>query len=474
MVFSSELFLFLFLPVVLLIYHAIPQRLTNARNIALLLCSLAFYAWGEPAVVFVMIASIALNYFLAHGIGRYRKRARLFLVLSVALNIGALGYFKYANFIAQNANLLFGSRIASDIALPIGISFYTFQMVSYVTDIYKGNITPQRNAVKWALYISFFPQLIAGPIIRYADIEPQLSTRANDADKFFSGLQRFIVGLSKKVLIANQVAVMADAAFAGSPQFAMAWAGAVCYALQIYFDFSGYSDMAIGLGKMFGFDFRENFNYPYISGTVQEFWRRWHISLSSWFRDYVYIPLGGNRRGAFRTHANLIIVFAVTGLWHGASWNFVIWGLYHGVFLILERGAFGKVLGKLPRAVKWIYTTAVVLFGWVLFRSESMAQAASYIKRMLDFRGGGFQSVLANLNVITIAAVALGIVFSAPVLPALKRKVFGENGLAAGEGLTPIQSAAGWGTAVFCLCLLLASILFLTGSAFNPFLYFRF
>ncbi|MCL1857644.1 MAG: MBOAT family protein [Oscillospiraceae bacterium] len=482
MIFSSTLFLFIFLPAVLLAYHIIPQKLLTAKNILLLFASLIFYGWGEPRVILLMLYSILMNYLFGILIHNLKENnfepvyQRLALAATVIFNIYLLGYYKYFNFLTENLNWIFKTNIKSNIALPIGISFFTFQIMSYVIDVYRGKVKFQKNIFNLALYISFFPQLIAGPIVRYIDIEKQLENRKSNINNIASGMQRFIIGLSKKVLIANQVSVFADRAFnASSPASVMAWIGAICYALQIYFDFSGYSDMAIGMGKMFGFEFLENFDYPYISNTVQNFWRRWHISLSSWFRDYLYIPLGGNRKGVFRTYINLLIVFTVTGLWHGASWSFVVWGLYHGVFLMLERGAWGKILRKLPRAVTWVYTMFVVLIGWVIFRAETLGKALEYIKCMFNFSTGGLNTVLASLNIIILIAILSGMLFSAPILPFIKKELFGEekNHFEC-EDLSPLKQAASWVSIAGCIAILILSVIFLTGSDFNPFLYFRF
>jgi alginate O-acetyltransferase complex protein AlgI len=472
MIFSSTLFLFIFLPIVFILYYIIPGKLLTARNILLMAASLLFYAWGEPRVILMMLLSIAVNY--GFGLLLGKKRTRLAIAGAVVFNLSLLGYFKYANFFAENINALFGTGIVSDIALPIGISFFTFQIMSYVIDVYRGSVQPQRKLFNLALYIFFFPQLIAGPIVRYIDIEAQLDKRSHSFELIANGFRRFIIGLAKKVLIANQAALFADYAFGHrSPSIVAAWAGVVSYALQIYFDFSGYSDMAIGLGRMFGFEFLENFNYPYISRTVQEFWRRWHMSLSTWFKDYLYIPLGGNRKGAARTYVNLLIVFLATGFWHGASWSFVVWGVYHGVFLMLERGAFGRALKKLPRALCSIYTLLVVLFGWVVFRAEDLQAAGVYLVRLFDFttlNGAAFKSALANTGSFTLAASVVGVVFCAPLLGWVKGKLHhGEGEVGAG-----LRTAVEWGSMVVCLCLLLLSIVFLTGSDFNPFLYFRF
>ena len=478
MIFSSTLFLFIFLPIVLLLYYIIPQKFLAARNSLLLCVSLFFYSWGEPVVALIMVFSICANYGFGLWIDKSKEnkfQKKLSIVISLCFNIGLLGYFKYFNFFIDNINGIFGTGFISQVALPIGISFYTFQIMSYIIDIYFGNVKPQKNVFTVALYISFFPQLIAGPIVRYIDIEEQLKTRTQSLEKIAGGFQRFIVGMSKKILIANQVSIFADHAFnTGSPTAVMAWTGALCYALQIYFDFSGYSDMAIGLGKMFGFDFLENFNYPYIAGTVQSFWRRWHISLSSCFRDYLYIPLGGNRKGSLRTYLNLLTVFAVTGLWHGASWSFVVWGLYHGAFLMLERGVWGKVLQKLPSALTWVYTMIIVIIGWVIFRAETLSAAFEYIRCMFSFSTGGLAITLANLNIVIVVAIALGIIFSLPLLPYIKNKLFGEENHFTCENLSVAKQIASYASIIGCFAMLIMSIIFLTGSDFNPFLYFRF
>ena len=475
MIFSSTLFLFIFLPLSVLIYFFIPRRFLGLRNAALLLCSLVFYAWGEPVVVFVMLLSIAVNY--AFGLyfkpGSDVKRARFVLAAAVCFNVGLLGYYKYANFFIGNVNALFKTDYAARIALPVGISFFTFQILSYVIDVYAGRVGPQENIFKLALYVSFFPQMVAGPIIRYKDIEGQLSERAHSIGGAAAGMRRFAAGLAKKVLIANQAAVFADYVFElGNPACALAWAGVLCYAVQIYFDFSGYSDMAIGLAKIFGFTFKPNFDYPYAARSVREFWRKWHISLSAWFRDYLYIPLGGNRKGTARTYINLFVVFAVTGLWHGADWSFVVWGLFHGAFLTLERAGLGKVLDKLPGFVSRVYTLLVVTIGWVFFRADGLVNARAYMGRMFDFKSGGLSVLAANLDHITLISFAAGVVLSAPALPFIKRRVFGVS--EADAAFTPFMEAVNILSCAGCFLLMVMSVVFLTGSDFNPFLYFRF
>lgn len=479
MIFSSSLFLFVFLPLTLLIYYAIPQKYVMAKNIELLVASLIFYAWGEPKNVLLMLLSITVNYvfgLLLEKFDALLRIRRLILTVSVVFNLGMLFYFKYLGFFT-------GGRIS--IILPIGISFFTFQIMSYTIDVYLRNVKTQRNPLKLALYISLFPQLIAGPIVRYIDIEKELTSRSYDVDKVFRGVVRFSVGLAKKVIISNTVGLLADNIFKLDPTLmsaATGWLGAIAYTLQIYFDFSGYSDMAIGLGHMMGFNFIENFNYPYISKSVQEFWRRWHISLSSWFRDYLYIPLGGNRKGKIRTYINLLIVFACTGFWHGAAWNFLAWGMFHGLFQIIERLGLKKVLSadfkalenkpaaaRVCRAVMsvvgHVYTLLVAIIGWVLFRAENMTKAWQYICTMFRFSDWGWVKAMAQLDGYTLVIICLGIVCSLPIVPYLRKKLsqfsFGE------------MTATAFGGAA-ALALTMLAIFCLTGSDYNPFIYFRF
>lgn len=464
MIFSSTLFLFIFLPATLLAYYIIPSKYLKARNIALLCASLVFYAWGEPKNIILMLLSIICNYIFGVLLGKFAEspgKKKLVLVLSVVFNLGLLGYYKYWN--------LFTFGMLWKVALPIGISFYTFQIMSYVIDVYRGEVAVQRSPFKLGLYLTLFPQLIAGPIVRYADVEAALSERSTDLKKFASGVRRFIVGFSKKVLIANVVALTADNIFAMDPidrPAATAWLGVICYALQIYFDFSGYSDMAIGLGRMFGFEFLENFDYPYISGSVREFWRRWHMSLSTWFRDYLYIPLGGNRRGTARTYINLMIVFACTGFWHGASWSFLIWGLYHGMFLVAERVGFGRVLDRLPKFIGHIYTLLAVLFGWVLFRADTLGAAITYMGDMLNFADFGLANAVSQLDNLKGITIIAGIIGSTPIVAAAK-KLFEKRG-EPGEATASVLSTAA------CAVLFCFAIVCLTGSDYNPFIYFRF
>lgn len=461
MVFSTPIFLFLFLPAVLVLNYIIPKKYIAAKNVVLLIASLFFYAWGEPKNVLLMLLSIAVNYVCGLLLGRFdsdEKKRKVVLWVSVVFNLGLLFFFKYFNFVTGG--------LFPVIKLPIGISFFTFQIMSYTIDVYRRSVEPQKSLLKLALYISLFPQLIAGPIVRYIDVEKQLTYRECTAEKTARGMIRFSMGLAKKVIVSNTVAAICDGIFGSTntvPAFT-AWVGVICYALQIYFDFSGYSDMAIGMGHMLGFDFLENFNYPYVSCSVQEFWRRWHISLSSWFRDYLYIPLGGNRRGKVRTYINLIIVFACTGLWHGASFSFIVWGLWHGLFLVIERLGFKKVLDKLPKFIGWIYTMLVVLVGWVFFRADTLPAAMKYLGEMFSF-SGGVANGMAQFDNLSFIITVIAIVLCTPVYQFLKGKL---------EKTEVGKKAAFVIGAVLATGLFILSVIFLTGSGYNPFIYFRF
>jgi alginate O-acetyltransferase complex protein AlgI len=460
LVFSSILFLFFFLPIVLAIYFVVPVRL---RNPVLLAASLLFYVWGEPVYAGVMLFSILVNYGFGLGV---KARPRLILFAAVIVNIGLLGFFKYANFLVDNFNTLLEASpiVFPAIALPVGISFFTFHALSYVIDIHRGKSPPQKNLFDLALYIVLFPQLIAGPIVRYHAIADQLRQRTVTAEGFAEGIHRFVIGLAKKVLIANTVAQAADQIFAlDTAQIGsgVAWLGIVCYTLQIYFDFSGYSDMAIGLALMFGFRFPENFNYPYAARSVQDFWRRWHITLSTWFRDYVYIPLGGNRKGVARIYLNLYIVFFLTGLWHGASWNFVVWGLLHGTLMVVERLGFDRVLAWLWLPLQHAYTLLVVMIAWVFFRAETLPQAVSYLGRMFSFTPANpVYPLNLYLNPYLVMTLAAGILFSFPAATLLRQ-----------SELTPrfalLRLAA-------MMALFVLSAMALTVNTYNPFIYFRF
>ncbi len=480
MVFCSLIFLFAFLPVVLGVYFLL--RSTFARNCFLLLASLFFYAWGEIRFVGIMLLSIVANYILAILINDAKKigTKKLFLTATLIVNLGILAFFKYSGWIVQNLNGVLNSLghkpiDFAGVALPLGISFFTFHALSYVIDVYRGQAKAQRNPINLALYISLFPQLVAGPIIRYHDVCDQLIARTVNVDKFAEGVRRFVTGLGKKMLIANTVAVPADKIFALSttqitPE--LAWLGAICYTLQIYFDFSGYSDMAIGLGLMFGFRFLENFNYPYISQSIREFWQRWHISLSNWFRDYLYIPLGGNRKGELRTCVNLITVFFLCGLWHGASWTFVFWGLYHGLFLGMERLGLGKLLGRTAQPLRHIYTLAVVMVGWVFFRATTFYQAVAMLQAMLGKAASEPSAVTAAflLDGRLAFVLGLGIILSMPVA---RDFIFAPqpSGQAAQRqsplALAVVRTALVTGILAF-------SIMEMASGTYNPFIYFRF
>ena len=462
MVFSSAVFLFAFLPVTVGVYYISNARI---RNYWLLLTSLFFYAWGEPRYIVLMLCSIVVNYFFGLIIEKLRLRrkfsGRLLLCAAIIFDIGLLGYYKYAGFLVQNLNrVLPVSFDVPQVALPVGISFYTFQILSYVIDVYRGNVPAQRNILSLGLYISFFPQLIAGPIVRYIDIEDQIQRRIISTDKVYDGIRSFMAGFIKKIIIADQLAPLVDTIFdAGGISAPSAWIGAIAYTFQIFFDFSGYSDMAIGLGKIFGFEFAQNFNYPYISTSIQEFWRRWHISLSTWFKDYVYIPLGGSRKGTWRTYRNLIIVFFLTGLWHGASWNFIIWGLYYVLFRIFEGAGGGHILDRLPRLLQHLYALIVIIIGWVFFRADGLRNALHYLVSMVTFNDRAWIDLYIRLDGQAIFCLMIGAAFSLPVGRLLADKLCGKSAV------------------LYDLLLLLGFIIaisYMLGSGFSPFLYFRF
>lgn len=470
MLFSSITFLFIFLPLTLLLYYLVPFRM---KNYVMLAASLIFYAWGEPVYIILMILSIILNYFCGQDIYEKRDNARamkMSLMFGVVMNLLILGFFKYYGLLMDTVNAILPIDIPYRVlALPIGISFYTFQAMSYLIDVYRKEVKPQENILYFALYISMFPQLIAGPIVRYIDIEEQLKERSINPNKFGEGAMYFIRGLAKKVVLANTFGAVYEQVAAmqmGSFSTLTAWVGAIAYAFQIYFDFGGYSDMAIGLGKMFGFEFLPNFNYPYIAKSITDFWRRWHISLSTWFREYVYIPLGGNRCTPSRHILNLLIVWMLTGLWHGAQWNFMFWGLYYGVILILEKYLWGSKIEKLPSAVQHIYAFVLVLFGWVFFFSPTLGYAGQYLKVMFGigakgiFDKQGFFMIFTNWLLIVIAILA-----SAPRGYKLLKKI---TGCWQSEEVRAIVTCAVY-IAMFLLC-----IAFLVTETYNPFLYFRF
>ena len=465
MTFSSIVFLFAFLPVTFLLYALCRNKLV--RNILLMAASLIFYAFGEPVAVVIMVISILFNYLLGLAASG-TKHDRPAVFLAVLLNIGLLVAYKYTGFFVQTLDTVTGLSIpVPQIRLPIGISFFTFQGLSYVIDVYRKKECVQKNLFSVLLYIAFFPQLIAGPIVRYEDIAAQLDEREFTADRVSRGIHRFILGLGKKVLIANQMGLVADAVFGAAPEqvgAGAAWIGAVCYSLQIFFDFSGYSDMAIGLGCVFGFDFLENFNYPFISGNIQEFWRRWHISLSTWFKEYVYIPLGGNRKGKVRTTVNKLIVFFLTGFWHGANFTFILWGLYCGLFVLLERLFFGKILEKNPvKILNHLYVMLSFMIGLAVFRSDNVYRGFSYVAGLFSF-GKDDWSVLSWLSMELLAAAAAGILLSGP-LQALFKGKFGN-----------LRDRKWFWTAdfIFQLGILVLSVFSLVSGSYNPFIYFQF
>jgi alginate O-acetyltransferase complex protein AlgI len=477
MVFASPIFLFLFLPLTLAAYFVLPR---SWRNGVLLVASLGFYAWGEAPYLLLVLASVAFNYVLGTAISgaASASRRRQWLALAITGNLGVLAVFKYANFAVANVNALAPVLAITPLAvaaipLPLGISFFTFHAISYVVDVYKRNADAERNLPRFALYILLFPQLIAGPIIRWRDIAAQLRTRDQRLADFSYGARRFVLGLGKKVLIANPLGLTADRIFALSAAdltTPLAWLGIVCYTLQIYFDFSGYSDMAIGLMRMFGFRILENFNYPYIARSVREFWRRWHISLSNWFRDYLYIPLGGNRRGERRAYANLVLVFALCGLWHGASWPFVLWGAWHGLFLVAERAGAERMLARLG-PLAHLYTLLAVMGGWVLFRCETLTQAGHYYAALAGFADGDplRHPLVEFLNPQVAVTLVIGVLFAAPVARRIGRwrdRVAAQSGLI---GRGALVADVGWTTLVY-----VAACAVLAASTYNPFIYFRF
>ena len=470
MVFSSLLFLVRFLPIVLILYYISPRKY---RNFVLFVSSLFFYAWGEPVYVTLILFSSVVDYIAGRMVGYYKqlgskKGQKIAVLCSATINLSLLFVFKYADFFISLVDHVPSINIAQlNLALPIGISFYTFQTMSYTIDVYRGEAKVQKNFITFGAYVALFPQLIAGPIVRYQTVAEQMDSRKETLDLLKQGVLRFVVGLGKKVLIANQVGALWNEIAQTKVNMlttSQAWLGAVAFTLQIYFDFSGYSDMAIGLGKMFGFDFMENFNYPYISTSIREFWRRWHISLSTWFREYLYIPLGGNRKGQVRTYVNLLIVFFATGLWHGAGATFIIWGLYHGLFLVVERMGLGKLLEKnCFRGLNHIYTALVVVVGWVFFRADTLADAKVILHQMFTWENGIYPaSLFVNRKVIFLAVLGVllsGIVQS--ICPKLREHLYEKE-------VTKTVDI------VIMAVLLFLCTMYLVSSTYNPFIYFRF
>ena len=459
MVFASAIFLFLFLPITIIGYFLIKPKY---KNFWLFIMSLVFYAWGGLIYAILFIFSAYINFLFGIWMEKDRERKKLILFLSIVWNLGILAYFKYSSFILLNLQVIIQIFIPNfkinivHVPLPIGISFFTFQIMTYVIDLYREEIKVQKKFINLGLYIMLFPQLIAGPIVRYIDIEKEINNRKVDIDLIDEGIKRFILGLGKKIFIANIMGTWADTVFNMSLEkinTPLAWLGIFGYTMQIFFDFSAYSDMAIGLGKIFGFHFLENFNYPYISRNIQEFWRRWHISLSQWFKDYLYIPLGGNRKGKMRTYINLLIVFFLTGLWHGSSWNFIFWGIFHGVFLIIERLGLKKVLEKTPKILQHLYTMIIVIIGWVFFRADSFIFALKYLKILFIPNFIHMESFLVELENLKLFIAVCAIIFSTPIVPKLKNILLNN---------------------IFKNIFFLLSVIFLAGSNFNPFIYFHF
>lgn len=472
MVFSSLIFLFRFLPLILLIYYIVPGKF---KNMVLLSGSLVFYAWGEPKYVLIMIFSTLVNYVFGILIEDFKKKDKIsatkyMVVASVIVNLSVLGFFKYADLLINTANKLTGSGFhLLEIALPVGVSFYTFQTMSYTIDVYRENVAAQRNIITFGTYVTMFPQLIAGPIVKYKSVADELNNRKENVDTFADGIGRFITGLGKKVLLANNIGNLWDTIKAVNPEnmsVLSAWLGIIAFTFQIYFDFSGYSDMAIGLGKMFGFNFEENFNYPYISKSVTEFFRRWHISLGTWFREYVYIPLGGNRCSTYKHIRNILVVWILTGLWHGASYNFMLWGLYYGVILILEKIFLKKYIDRLPAFIQHIYTLLIVITGWVIFSFEDMGQLGRYLKTMFNVTGGEIyddQSIYLLYTHVVLLIIL--IVASTPAAKKLVNRLFE---IIKSEAVKTVLAN------VFYVVVFAMVIAYLVDSSYNPFLYFRF
>ncbi len=469
MIFSSLIFLYAFLLITFILYFIISNR--AYRNFILFAVSLVFYGWGEPKYILVMLASILTAYIFGFFIEKYRdtdkRKAKIYLALSLIANLSALLVFKYTNFFVENISsfIPFLSNIKTDLVLPIGISFYTFQIMSYSIDVFRGDTKAQKNFVYFGAYVVLFPQLIAGPIVRYRDIEDMLTERKESIDKFASGVVRFSAGLAKKVILADSAAAVVKSfrlANEFEPSVVGAWAVVLAYTFQIYFDFSGYSDMAIGLGRMFGFEFLENFNYPYISRSITEFWRRWHMSLSTWFKEYVYIPLGGNRKGLPRQYLNIAIVWFLTGFWHGAAWNFILWGVYFGVILMLEKTFILKLLDKLPKSVGHIYSLLLIMFGWLIFSSTSLSEIWQYTKMMFG-AGVQFTTSIVTYDVVRLIPLFIVcVVASTPLMKNLYRRFIEK--FQAASFLNPVLSG---GTLVLCTA-------YMVDSTFSPFLYYIF
>lgn len=481
MVFSSTIFIFVFLISFLLIYYILPKKL---RNIFIVLAGFLFYSWGAPNFALILIGTIIMDFILSCLIAKNRQEGRqnlnkALLIISIFVNLSFLGFFKYSNFFIDQVNFLLplfnlGPMPWREVILPIGISFLVFQELSYIIDVYRGRTSPAKSIVDFAAYMLLFPQIIAGPIIRYVDVAEQLRGRIYSTDKFFEGIRRFSIGLAKKILIANTMSGVANAIFylheVRELSLPMAWLGIVVYGMQIYFDFSGYSDMAIGLAKMLGFDFLENFNKPYIATSVTDFWRRWHISLSTWMREYLYIPLGGNRVGVFRMYMNLWIVFLISGLWHGAAWNFVVWGAFHGLFLVIDKLFLLKLSARIPRVINIFSTFVVLMVSWTFFRIENIGSSFKFIGRMFDFSSFAWPVAIRwtevlDYRAVTVLVIALFICF----FPATKiyQKIANHFKTSSGFGITLTN-------ATYTIVLFILSFMSLVNAYFNPFIYFRF
>lgn len=485
MVFSSVLFLFYFFPLVLALYYTAPLKL---RNLLLFISSLFFYAWGEPIYIVLMLLTITLGYFSGLILDKYLKnektvKAKIVLILTIVVDLGILGFFKYGDFVINNINSIFSTSIPPlNLPLPIGISFYTFQTMSYTIDLFRGDTKVQKNYISFGTYVALFPQLIAGPIVRFKTVAEELDTRKENLDDFTSGIQRFILGLGKKVLLANNIGMLWDSISKSGVEnlpVLTAWIGILAYTFQIYFDFSGYSDMAIGLGRMFGFHFLENFNYPYISKSITEFWRRWHISLSTWFKEYVYIPLGGNRKGKLMQFRNIAVVWLLTGLWHGASWNFIAWGVYFGIILMIEKLFLLKYLEKAPKIICHIYTMFLVIISWGLFAFNNFTEAFNYIKAMF----GGYGNILYNtesLYILTtnIIMFIILILASTPLPKIIADKLMNignkTNIKAESQSATDGSTIFFIAKQVFLVGVLVIAIAYMVDASYNPFLYFKF
>lgn len=470
MVFSSLVFLFVFLPITLLFYFIVPRKY---RNFILLIVSLIFYAWGEPVYIVLMLFSTVIDFINALLVEKYAdqpKKAKKVVIFAVIVNLSLLTFFKYSGFIVSNVNALMGTTFTvPDIALPIGISFYTFQTMSYTIDVFRKDAPAQKNIINLGAYVTMFPQLIAGPIVRYQTVAEQLNHRKETQTLFASGVERFVIGLGKKVLLANNIGLLWSqiSSMAISELTVMtSWLGVIAFGLQIYFDFSGYSDMAIGLGRMFGFQLLENFNYPYISQSITEFWRRWHISLGTWFRDYVYIPLGGNRKGKRRTYLNVFIVWFLTGLWHGASWNFILWGLYFGIIITIEKVFLMKWLSYAPRLIRHLYTLVLLIIGWGLFAFENLSYLKDYLRVMFGLKEVALYDQVTLYYLMTNGVLLIILVIaSTPLAKQMYQKLKqSKRGKLLDVVLSPIV----------CLLILILSTAYLVDSSYNPFLYFRF